>query len=125
MTSFVKKEQLWAKRTTIKLSLCPHKRPPHLPQRLKNRLVLIEATLRALSELGFANAIVSEIIKRARLSRGMIHHNFCSKDNSLIEAAKHAIERYHAFLEACLEFAGSSPQEQVESLLNMTGAKAF
>ena len=105
--------------------LMPTQAPASLTAKVKNRLGLIEATLRALSELGFANAIVSEIIKRAGLSRRMIHLHFCSKDNSLIEAAKHAIERYHTFLEACLEFAGSSPQEQVESLLNMTGAKAF
>ena len=47
----------------------------------------------------------------------MIHLHFCSKDNSLIEAAKHASEHYHAFLETCLEFAGSSPQEQVDSIV--------
>ena len=83
--------------------LMPTKAPASLTAKVKNRLGLIEATLRALSELGYANASVSEIIKRAGLSRGMIHLHFGSKDNLVIEAAKHASERYHAFLETWLE----------------------
>ena len=85
--------------------------------KVDNRLGLIEATLKALSELGYANASVSEIIKRAGLSRGMIHLHFGSKDNLIIEAAKHASERYHAFFKNCLECAGPSPQEQVEAIV--------
>ena len=85
--------------------------------KVKNRLGLIEATIKAISELGYANASVSEIIKNAGLSRGMIHLHFGSKDNLILEAAKHASERYHAFLETCLKCAGPSPQEQVEAIV--------
>ena len=85
--------------------------------KVKNRLGLIEATLRVISELGYANASVSEIIKNAGLSRGMIHLHFGSKDKLIIEAAIHASERYHTFLETCLEYAGPSPQEQVEAIV--------
>lgn len=84
----------------------------------KNRLGLIEATLQAISELGYANASVSEIIKNAGLSRGMILFHFGSKDNLIIEAATHASERYNAFFETCLKCAGPSPQEQVEAIVN-------
>lgn len=86
--------------------------------KVKNRLELIEATLRVISELGYANASVSEIIKNAGLSRGMIHLHFGSKDNLIIEAAIHASERHHAFLETCLKCAGPSPQEQAEAIVN-------
>ena len=85
--------------------------------KVKNRLGLIEATIKAISELGYAKASVSEIIKNAGLSRGMIHLHFGSKDNLILEAAKHASERYHAFLETRLKCAGPSPQEQVEAIV--------
>ena len=95
----------------------PSNAPTSRTAKFKNRQGLIEATLQALSDLGYANENVSEIIKRARLSRGMIHLHFGSKDNLVIETAKHASERYHAFLETCLKCAGPSPQEQVEAIV--------
>ena len=100
------------------IKLMPSKASAFSTAKVKNRLGLIEATLKAISELGYANASVSEIIKNAGLSRGMIHLHFGCKDNLIIEAAIHASERYHAFLETCLKCAGPSPQEQVEAIVN-------
>lgn len=85
--------------------------------KVKNHRALIEATLKTLAELGYANASVSEIIKRAGLSRGMIHLHFGSKNKLVSEAAKHASERYHAFLEHCLERAGPRAQDQLEAIV--------
>ena len=98
--------------------LMPSKSSTPSTAKVKNRLALIEATLKAISELGYANASVSEIIKNAGLSRGMIHLHFGSKDKLIIEAAIYANERYHAFLETCLKCAGPSSQEQVEAIVN-------
>ena len=97
--------------------LIPSKESTSSTAKVKNHLELIEATLRVISELGYAKASVSEITKNARLSRGMIHLHFGSKNNLVIEAAIHASERYHAFFENCLERAGPSPQEQVEAIV--------
>lgn len=88
-------------------------------QQLKqqNRVALIEATLDSIAEIGFAKTSVSEIIDRAKLSRGMIHLHFGGKDVLVEEAAKYSRAQYYDSLNELLECAGSEPQENVEAII--------
>ena len=77
-------------------------------QKLKeqNRVALIEATLESIAEIGFARTSVSEIIDRAKLSRGMIHLHFGGKDALVEAAAIHSRDEYYDNLTARLDRAG-------------------
>ena len=83
----------------------------------KNRIVLIEATLDSIAEIGFARTSVSEIIARANLSRGMIHLHFKGKDNLITEAVKYASASYYDSLDQLLANAGPSPQERLAAII--------
>lgn len=88
-------------------------------QQLKeqNRVALIEATLDSIAEIGFARTSVSEIIDRAKLSRGMIHLHFGGKDALVEEAAKYSSAEYYDSLNVLLKSAGPEPQESVVAII--------
>ncbi|MCP5085348.1 MAG: TetR family transcriptional regulator [Rhodobacteraceae bacterium] len=83
-----------------------------------NRRALIEATLDSIVEIGIAQTSVSEIIKRAGLSRGMIHLHFGGKDGLFVSAVKRAGETYYNNLNRFLEKAGTPPQARVAAVVN-------
>lgn len=83
----------------------------------ESRRLLIEATLDSIVEVGFSNTSISEIVTRARLSRGMVHLYFHNKDALLVAAARHSAEVYYGTLSEQLETAGSSPQEILETVV--------
>ncbi len=83
----------------------------------ESRRLLIEATLDSIVEVGFSNTSISEIVGRARLSRGMVHLYFDSKDALLVAAARHSAEVYYGTLSEQLKSAGSDPQAIVETVV--------
>lgn len=83
----------------------------------ESRRLLIEATLDSIVEVGFSNTSISEIVTRARLSRGMVHLYFDNKDALLVAAARHSAEVYYGILSDQLKSAGSSPQAIVETVV--------
>ncbi len=83
----------------------------------RSRVALIEATLDSIAEIGFASTSVSEIIARAKLSRGMIHLHFKGKDNLIEAAAEHASNSYFENLDQLLQDAGPSPQERLAAIV--------
>ena len=85
--------------------------------KVNNRVVLIEATLESIADIGFARTSVSEIITRANLSRGMIHLHFKGKDNLIAEAVKYASASYYDSLDQLLVNAGPSPQERLDAII--------
>lgn len=85
--------------------------------RERNRLVLIEAVLDSIAEKGISETSVSEIIQRAKLSRGMIHLHFGGKDNLVEAAARHASERYYNQLYELLSSTGQSGQDRIEMIV--------
>jgi TetR/AcrR family transcriptional repressor of bet genes len=91
----------------------------------KNRLALIEATLASIAEVGIVETSVTQIIERAKLSRGMIHLHFGGKDNLLLAAAKHANERYYEELDRQLINNRESPQQQIEAVVNADLSEAL
>ncbi len=84
----------------------------------QNRQALIDATLDSIAEIGIARTSVSEIIKRANLSRGMIHLHFCSKDKLFVAAVRETGEDYYEHLETSLSNAGSLAQNRLAAIIN-------
>lgn len=99
-----------------------------------SRQALIDATLDTIAEIGITDTTVTSIIKRADLSRGMIHLHFGGKDKLLSSAAKHYSDVYYAELEKSLQQAGTDPEAIImavvrtdlgPSLLNERSAKVW
>jgi len=82
-----------------------------------NRQRLIEAALAAIADVGYAATSVSEITRRAGLSRGMIHLHFKGKDALIAEAARIASDAYHAHLEAAVAAAGPAPAARIRAII--------
>ncbi|MCP4492329.1 MAG: TetR family transcriptional regulator [Gammaproteobacteria bacterium] len=84
----------------------------------QNRQTLIDATLDSIAEIGIAGTSVSEIIRRANLSRGMIHLHFGSKDNLLVAAVMRAGEDYYEHLEIFLANAANPAQDRLAAIID-------
>lgn len=68
-------------------------RPSRQDQRReRTRRALLDATVEALSELGFSGTTTLEVQKRAGVSRGALLHHFPSKAELLVAAISHLIE---------------------------------
>lgn len=83
----------------------------------RSRRALIEATLDLIAEGGIAEASVTRIVERSRLSRGMIHLHFESKDELLLECVKEMAARYYEHLSAFVERAGTSPEKRLVAMV--------
>lgn len=68
-----------------------------------NREKLIQATLDTIVESGIENASVSQILKKANLSRGMINLHFDGKESLLLEALKRYTDIYNQSFYSKLE----------------------
>ncbi|MCP3687428.1 MAG: TetR family transcriptional regulator [Gammaproteobacteria bacterium] len=84
----------------------------------QNRQALVDATLDSIAEIGIADTSVSEIIRRADLSRGMIHLHFGSKDNLLVAAVMWAGENYYRHLEVFLNNATNQAQNRLAAIID-------
>ena len=84
----------------------------------RHRQQLIDATIEIVSEFGIAGSSVTRIVTRAKLSRGMIHLHFNSKEHLLIEAASHWSEVYFAQLEINLRLAGTNARDRLRALIS-------
>jgi len=83
----------------------------------RNRLALIDATLDSVAEIGISSSSVTEIIRRANLSRGMIHLHFGGKEQLLVAAARHAAATYFDNLDQMLSGAAGSPAKRIEAVV--------
>lgn len=80
------------------------------------RKQLVDAAIDVIHELGFANATVARIARRAGVSSGIVHHYFADKDELLFatmrallaELRRDTVERQR---KAC------SPEERVEAVI--------
>lgn len=65
------------------------------------RARLLDATVATLADRGYARTTTTEIVRRARVSRGAQLHHFPTKDELVTTAVEHIFEQRHAeFLEA-------------------------
>ena len=91
--------------------------PSHTRDPKRNRRILLEATLDSVAEDGIAETTVSAIIKRAGLSRGMIHLHFGGKDGLLVAAAEAFSDQYYAEMDRQLALAGGAPEEVITAVI--------
>ena len=81
------------------------------------RQQLIHATLSAVNELGFADASISQIAKRAGVSTGIISHYFDGK-HGLIEATmRYLLQQLGESIAAALQSAGELPEQRLIAIV--------
>ncbi len=83
----------------------------------RNRQLLLEATLDSVAEDGIAETTVSAIIKRAGLSRGMIHLHFGGKDSLLVAAAETFSNVYYSEMNRQLARVADDPVEVIIAVI--------
>jgi TetR/AcrR family transcriptional repressor of bet genes len=83
----------------------------------RNKQRLIDATLEALVQFGYADASISKIIQIAGLSRGMVHLHFENKDALLAAAAEKASDDYYAGLEHWLNSVPTTVKKRIEAII--------
>jgi AcrR family transcriptional regulator len=66
----------------------------------ETRSRLLEATLSALMEEGYARTTTSSIADRARVSRGALSHHYASKEDLVVEAVEHLLNQATADIRA-------------------------
>jgi len=103
------------------------------------RAQIIECAIDAIAELGFAQASLAQIAKRAGISTGVISYYFAGKDDLIREVAAHVYDvgrifieprvlqqpdarsALHAFIEAGVDFIGAKPRYPV-AIMNISRA---
>ncbi len=99
-----------------------------------SRQALVDATLDTIADIGLTETTVTNIIRRAGLSRGMVHLHFGGKDNLLTEATRYFSDQYYARMDRLTEIGDAAPEVQVmavvaadlsEDLLNPRSAKIW
>ena len=84
-----------------------------------NRSKLIQATLDSIVDVGIENTSVSQILKKAQLSRGMINLHFTNKDNLLLEALKyHSQLYYQSWFDNLEAVSHQSPAARLQTIID-------
>lgn len=82
----------------------PVGRPPTFIERARRRQI-VEATIAILAEVGYAKTTFAKIARRAEISPGLISYHFGSKDDLLLEVARHIEAAMEQGVEASVEDA--------------------
>ena len=82
-----------------------------------SRQALIDATLDTIAEIGLTETTITNIIRRAGLSRGMVHLHFGGKDNLLTEATRSFSDEYHARMERLTDIGEASPEARIMAIV--------
>lgn len=90
-----------------------HSRDP-----IRNRKLLLDATLDSVAEAGIAETTVSAIINRAGLSRGMIHLHFGGKDALLAAAAEAFSNEYYSQMDLRLSRVSDDPADVIMAVIH-------
>lgn len=77
-------------------------RPSQAERREAMRRRILDATLYCLARYGYAGTGVSQVVARARVSRGAWSHHFPSMNALILEAAQHLMARVYERLAAML-----------------------
>jgi TetR/AcrR family transcriptional regulator, transcriptional repressor of bet genes len=81
------------------------------------RQQLVEAAIVVIHELGFANATVARIARRAGISAGLVHHYFRDKDDLLFATMRHLLAELRA--DAVARLSGArEPHQRVCAIID-------
>jgi len=87
-------------------------------RRAATRAALLDATIDALVEHGYANVTSAQIVQRAGVTRGAQAHYFSTKAELVVEALRHLTDKLMADLEARPIKSGPSEQERYAAMLD-------
>ena len=78
----------------------PKRRRTQQERREAGRSALIEATIAALCEVGYARTTTTEIVRRAGYTTGSLQHHFGTKEDLLVAVLDQALDEFRAKLDA-------------------------
>jgi TetR/AcrR family transcriptional repressor of bet genes len=81
------------------------------------RQQLINATIDAISVMGFADLTLSEVSRRAAVSRGLVNFHFASKDRLLVETLAFLTNEYLQSWQRAVEKAEAGPAAKLLALV--------
>lgn len=81
---------------------------------------VIQAAIDCIVEEGLHNTTAARIAARSGVTWGAIAHQFGDKDSVLFAVVERNAEMYRGLLEAALKKAGTTPQERIEALIDVT-----
>jgi TetR/AcrR family transcriptional repressor of bet genes len=79
---------------------------------------IIGALMKVMAKHGYDGASIADIAKAARLTPGLVHYHFGSKQEILLAALRDLIARHDAKLEARLARAGGDPVAEVSGFID-------
>ena len=83
-----------------------------------NRQKLIQATLDTIVDVGIENTSVSQILEKAKLSRGMINLHFSNKESLLLEALKsHSQLYYQSWFDSLDKVETQNPAVRLQTII--------
>jgi AcrR family transcriptional regulator len=87
-------------------------------RRASTRAALLDATIDALVEHGYANVTSAQIVQRAGVTRGAQAHYFSTKAELVVEALRHLTDKLIADIHARPIKAGGTEQERYAAMLD-------
>ncbi|MBL8709030.1 MAG: TetR family transcriptional regulator, partial [Rhodospirillaceae bacterium] len=81
------------------------------------RKQLIDATIRAIGRVGYANATLTHVASEAGLSPGIVNFYFKSKEQLLIATLEQIAEEYSTFWQAAINKGKVSPAAGLEAMI--------
>src|SRR6187549_3675127 len=91
-------------------------RPSNTEER---REQITRALVKVMARRGYDGASIGDIAKAARLTPGLVHYHFKSKQEILLEALGGLVARHEANLDARLERAGGDPAAEVAAFIDL------
>ena len=84
----------------------------------ERRQQLIDATIRAISNQGYARTTLADVSRESGLSRGIVGFYFDSKDDLFLETMRYLADGYVAIWQTRLAAAGDDPVARVMALID-------
>lgn len=82
------------------------------------RQQIVDATLEAISTVGFAETTLAKVATLAGLSQGIVVFRFGTKEELLVEALRYLAEEYRQAWTEALETAGSNPADRLCAIVD-------
>ena len=80
---------------------------------------LIEATISVIARRGFARTTLALVAKEAKLSQGIVHFYFKSKDGLLFETLSHLAAEYEATWKRAVRLVGPDPVAALDAVIEV------
>jgi TetR/AcrR family transcriptional regulator, transcriptional repressor of bet genes len=91
-------------------------RPSNTDER---REQITQALVKVMSRRGYDGASIGDIAKAARLTPGLVHYHFKSKQEILLEALRRLVVHHESRLDARLAAVQGDPAKEVEAFIDL------